>query len=229
MGPAARPLCVVLASASPRRQALLADAGVAFAVAPTHVDETLPPAERPEEAAEALALRKAQAAVARWAQHGPEAGDLWIGADTIVALGENGPDLEYLEKPLDAADARRMLQRLSGSRHRVITGVAVLAVDAHGAVRDWVSHERTWVQMRPITAAEVDAYVASGEWEGKAGGYAIQETADAFVTGLEEGGFDNVVGLPVALTLRLLGQARASLAGGAVEPLPSTPDPGDEP
>ena len=66
--------------------------------------------------------------------------------------------------------------------------------------------ERTWVSMRTITDAEVEAYVASGEWEGKAGGYAIQENADAFVTRLEEGGFDNVVGLPVELTLRLLAE-----------------------
>ena len=81
-----------------------------------------------------------------------------------------------------------------------------MVVPAHASL---AAIERTWVSMRALTPAEVAAYVASREWEGKAGGYAIQETADRFVTGLAEGGFDNVVGLPVDLTLRLLRDATA--------------------
>ena len=102
-----------------------------------------------------------------------------------------------------------MLERLSASRHRVVTGVAVVrARDG----RAEAAFERTWVSMRALTDPEVEDYVASGEWRDKAGGYAIQETADRFVTGLEEGGFDNVVGLPVGLTLELLEPAWVSRA-----------------
>ena len=94
-----------------------------------------------------------------------------------------------------------MLRALSGTRHRVITGVAVVRT-IDGSER--CDHETTWVTMREISEDEIGAYVASGEWRGKAGSYAIQETADRFVVGLDGGGFDNVVGLPVALTLALL-------------------------
>src|SRR5207244_1499971 len=106
-----------------------------------------------------------------------------------------------LGKPADEAQARAMLAQLSGSRHQVITGVCVTRSGDLGLHEGF---ERTWVTMRAIASSEIDAYVASGEWRDKAGGYAIQETADAFVSALEGGGFDNVVGLPVALTLRLL-------------------------
>lgn len=190
---------VVLASASPRRRALLAEAGVSFVVESSDADETLAPDVAPEEAARLLAERKARAVLEQ--HRGEEL--LIVGADTIVAVGEGGRAL-LLGKPADAAEARAMLERLSGSRHQVVTGVCV-ARAADGAV--FVEHERTWVTMRVITPAEVDAYVASGEWLGKAGGYAIQETADAFVTALEEGGFDNVVGLPVERTRALLARA----------------------
>jgi len=195
-GSASRAL--VLASASPRRSELLRAAGLTFTVAPADIDETVRPGLSPEAAAEDLALQKAQAAAERW--RGEPA--LVVGADTIVAVGE-GAALEFLAKPADAADAARMLRRLSGTRHRVVTGVAVVRAGG-GPATSLAAHERTWVVMRACTEAEVAAYVASGEWEGKAGGYAIQETADRFVTALEEGGFDNVVGLPVGLTLRLL-------------------------
>jgi septum formation protein len=105
-----------------------------------------------------------------------------------------------------------MLARLSGTRHRVLTGVAV--VEAQGE-RSESAVEVTWVTMRHLSAAEQAAYVATGEWQDKAGGYAIQESADAFVTSLEGGGFDNVVGLPVPLTLTLLKRMGFSgLAGG---------------
>ena len=198
---------VVLASASPRRRELLSQAGLDFVVDPADVDEGLAPGVLPEAAASELALRKALATADRQAAADVGGGRLIVGADTVVALGldgdRDGPEL--LGKPEDEQDARRMLQLLSSSRHRVITGVAVVRLpDGHQEVA-W---ERTWVSMRVITPEEIEAYVRSGEWRGKAGGYAIQENADAFVTGLEEGGFDNVVGLPVELTLGLLERAR---------------------
>jgi len=194
---------LILASASPRRSALLAERGLEFEVRPSHVDESLDRAYEPEEAATLLACRKALAVAE--SLRGQEA---WvIGSDTVVAV-DSGPGFELLGKPEDDREARRMLELLSDSRHRVVTGVAVVACGRWAAgepgeacLSGW---ERTWVSMRTITPEEIDAYLASGEWRGKAGGYAIQENADAFVTGLEEGGFDNVVGLPVELTLRLL-------------------------
>lgn len=200
---------LLLASASPRRSELLTACGLGFEIEPADVDESLEGPLEPELAAVLLARRKANEIASR---HRGEA--LWIlAADTIVALGQ-GEDLELLAKPVDAREASRMLSSLSGSRHRVVTGVTIIngALFKPGQEEGVYSgFERTWVSMREIEPAEVVAYVESGEWRGKAGGYAIQETADAFVLGLEEGGFDNVVGLPVSLCLDLLHQAGAFL------------------
>tara|TARA_R110002072_G_scaffold101732_11_gene224112 strand:+ start:1561 stop:2154 length:594 start_codon:yes stop_codon:yes gene_type:complete len=190
---------ILLASGSPRRRELLAAAGVTFTVEASDVDESVEDSLAPEAVAELLAVRKARAV----AERHPGRACLVIGSDTIVAVELDG-GWQLLGKPEDARHARTMLDALSGSRHQVVTGVAV--VDARdGATR--AGFERTWVTMRTLTEAERVAYVASGEWQDKAGGYAIQENADAFVTSLEEGGFDNVVGLPVALTLKLLAEA----------------------
>lgn len=201
----AREATILLASASPRRQRLLQAACLTFRVEVSEADESLPAALTPEAAAEALAQRKARAVADR---HRGEA-LLVIGADTLVAVDD--PDgsggVRFLGKPCGPDQAREMLCSLSGTRHRVVTGVAVVRAWDAGTL---VDHERTWVSMRAITPAEIEAYVDSGEWRDKAGGYAIQEHADVFVTGLEGGGFDNVVGLPVALTLDLLEQARGS-------------------
>lgn len=194
---AARPR-LVLASASPRRRELLARAGLAFTVDPADVDESFAPDRTPEAAARALAERKARAVARR---HLP--GTLVLGADTIVALVGKGA-AEFLGKPEDPRAAAAMLARLSGTRHAVVTGLCVVRT-ADG--RAFLDHERTWVTMRALAPAEIEAYVASGEWRDKAGGYAIQESADRFVTSLEEGGFDNVVGLPVARALALLAAA----------------------
>ncbi|MEM1449320.1 MAG: Maf family protein [Planctomycetota bacterium] len=194
---------VVLASASPRRHALLREAGLSFRIEPADVDETIDLTLDAGAAAEDLALRKARA-VARSRATGASPA-LVVGADTLVVLGEDGdPARRFLEKAADAEEAREMLRALSGTRHRVITGVAVVET-AGGAER--ATHETTWVTMRAITPDEVEAYVESGEWEGKAGAYAIQETADRFVERLDGGGFDNVVGLPVERTLGLLGSS----------------------
>ncbi len=194
---------LVLASASPRRRALLREAGLDFEVHASSVSEELEGRPSAEEAAQCLAERKARAVAARLEEAG-ETELFVLGADTVVAV--DGPGGErLLGKPADPAEARAMLEALSGSRHRVVTGLAVLRLPG-GAL--WRAFERTWVTMRAITPSEIAAYLASGEWRDKAGGYAIQESADAFVVGLEEGGFDNVVGLPVQRTLELLERAR---------------------
>ena len=188
---------LILASASPRRSQLLSEAGINFDVQISGVDESYDDFERPEEVAEGLALRKARAVAALY--QGEDA--LVLGADTVVALSVEG-EWRLLGKPSGAVEAAEMLSQLSGSRHAVITGVSV--IDAATAA-ERTSSECTWVTMREISPMEVKGYVASGEWEDKAGGYAIQETADAFVSSLEGGGFDNVVGLPIGLVRRLLG------------------------
>jgi septum formation protein len=182
---------------------LLARAGVEFAVRPANVDERLAPFEAPTEAAARLAASKARAGASALVDDGRPH---WvIGADTIVALA-HGTGWRMLGKAADELDAARMLHSLSGTRHLVATGVCVVRC-CDGA--EWSGVERTWVRMRAITTEEVRGYVASGEWRDKAGAYAIQESADRFVVSLEEGGFDNVVGLPVALTLQLLSRAGA--------------------
>ncbi|HUR27928.1 MAG TPA: Maf family protein [Planctomycetota bacterium] len=199
----------MLASASPRRRELLQAAGIELTCLPVDVDEDLRAFEVPEEAAVQLALRKARAGRARWrARAVMTAADptLVLGADTIVAVAR-GSSWSLLGKPVDERDALGMLELLSGTRHMVATGVAVVRA-SDGAERSAV--QRTFVTMREIAPAERASYVESGEWRDKAGGYAIQETADRFVLRLEEGGFDNVVGLPVALALGLCAELGAA-------------------
>ena len=203
----------MLASASERRHRLLAEAGVRYEIRPSHAEEVLEPGWDGEHAARELAALKARAVARELDPELAAAGErrFVLGADTVVAvpLGEAGGAAgseRLLAKPEDPAEALEMLTLLSGSRHRVVTGVAVAAVPGGELL---VDAEVTWVTMRPLSPAERQAYVDTGEWRGKAGGYAIQETADAFVTALEGGGFDNVVGLPVPLTLSLLRSAGA--------------------
>jgi septum formation protein len=187
---------LILASTSPRRRELLAARGVRFVVEAPEVDEDDDQGSAPDDLAEALARRKARAVAAR-----RDRGYV-VGADTVVALGGVS-----LGKPRDDADARRILGLLAGTTHRVVTGYCV--VDA-ATGRERSGRATTSVTMRAMTAAEIAAYVASGESEGKAGAYAIQETGDRFVTRLE-GGFDNVVGLPVEA---VLAAAAALIFGG---------------
>lgn len=196
------PTRVVLASASPRRHAILSRLGFDFSVDPANIDETPPAGLAPVRIAEALAARKLRA-VARRTDSG-----IVVAADTIVAVGD-----ELLGKPEDPSDARRMLRALSGTTHDVITGVAI---GTYPRGHERIGSARTRVTMRPLLDREIDGYVASGEPFGKAGGYAIQETADRFVTRLE-GEFDNVVGFPAALFLNmyagLLATLEATLGG----------------
>jgi len=205
------PQVLVLGSASPRRSDLLRRAGLDFRVLPADVDESFDPMFGAVSAACHLAERKARAVADLLPK--PEGGpSQWIlGGDTLVVLG---PDFEvggapptYLGKPNNEIEARAMLASLSETTHRVVTGVAVLRLAGAGESASLVcAAETTLVTMRRISEVEQQAYVDSGEWRGKAGGYAIQESADQFVSNLEGGGFDNVVGLPVDLALRLLEQ-----------------------
>ena len=172
-----------LASASPQRRAILEQLGVAFEVAPADVEELT--SGDPRELALENARRKALAISARR--------QLVLGADTDVGL-----DGEVLGKPRDAAHARELLARLAGRRHEVVGGIAIAE---HGAItaQDVVV---TAVDFRALDAATLDWYVATGEWEGRAGGYAIQGRGAALVAGIE-GDYLNVVGLPLARLLDL--------------------------
>ncbi|MHC4492603.1 MAG: Maf family protein [Planctomycetota bacterium] len=177
---------LVLASASPRRRVLLEEAGIEFVVIPAPVEEEAAERGDPHAVAVANASRKAAAV----------AGDAVLGADTVVAVGDR-----LLGKPRDAGHAHALLRALSGTTHRVVTAVA-LKTPAGIRTRS----VETQVTMRTLTDEEIAAYVSSGEAMGKAGAYAIQETADRFVVRLE-GPYDNVVGLPVAAVRELMGEA----------------------
>jgi len=175
---------LILASASPRRRELLACAGFQFEVRASGLDETILPSEAPEDFARRAAFDKARAVAA-----GAPEGSLVLGADTVVVA-----DQEILGKPVDAEDATRMLQTLSGARHRVITGVCLIRSPGEVVA---VEHETTLVTFRSLEADEITAYIASGEPLDKAGAYGIQGLASKFVTRVE-GCYFNVVGLPVA-------------------------------
>jgi septum formation protein len=149
-----------------RRRDLLARAGLEFEVDVPDVDESVAADLSPEEAACMLAERKARAVLMRHpASDVADSNIVVLAADTIVAVG-TGADARLLGKPADAAEARAMLRALSGTRHRVVTGVCALA---NGA-RACTAFERTWVTMRAIEPAEIEAYVQSGEWRDNAGG-----------------------------------------------------------
>jgi septum formation protein len=180
---------LVLASASPRRLDLLARLGIQpDRVDPADVDETPRKAEQPRQLAQRLARAKAEAVAAR------APGALVLAADTVVGVGRR-----ILGKPADAAEARRFLELLSGRRHRVTTGVALITPD--GTLRTRLVE--TTVAFQRLTEAQAKHYVASGEWEGKAGGYAIHQSAEVFVRFLS-GSHSNVVGLPLFETAQLL-------------------------
>ena len=181
---------LILASSSPRRAEILRDAGFAFDVAAADIDETPRPGERAHALVRRLAEAKARAVAAR---AGSDA--IVLGADTEVVV-----DGEVFGKPADAADARRMLEKLSGRAHEVITGVALLRT-RDGALREAI--ESTQVTFATITPQEIEAYVASGEPLGKAGAYAVQGLGGRFVTRIE-GCYFNVVGLPLARVYALL-------------------------
>jgi len=177
---------LVLASQSPRRSELLRQAGLGFVVRIPGVVETRLPGEPPADYVRRLAIEKARAAAAA-------SDEFVLAADTVVVA-----DGEVLEKPQSADDAARMLRRLSGRPHVVLTGVCVL----HDG-REHAAVESTRVFFTPMTEHEVLAYAACGEPMDKAGAYAIQGRASKFIERIE-GCYFNVVGLPVSLVYRLL-------------------------
>ena len=187
--PGRRP-SLVLASASPRRQELLARLSIPFTVEPSHIPELHPPGP-PAAALAAVALDKARAVAQRWT-----AGRAVIlGADTEVVL-----DGRYMGKPRDAADAVRILSALSGRTHEVISGVALVEAPVG---REATAAVTTRVTMTAATPEEIAAYVATGEPFDKAGGYAVQGLGARLVAHVD-GCLTNVIGLPVETTRRLL-------------------------
>lgn len=174
---------LVLASASPRRLDLLRQIGlVPDAVDPADIDESPLPRELPPQHAARLALAKAEAVAAR------HPGAFVLAADTVVACGRR-----ILPKAETESQARACLGLLSGRRHRVLGGVVLLAPESGRRVERLV---RTDVTFKPLSHEETESYLASGEWHGKAGGYAIQGRAAAFVRWIG-GSYSNVVGLPL--------------------------------
>lgn len=201
---------LLLASASPRRRDLLTQAGFLFRVDSIPIMEDRQPGEDPRHLARRLAREKAETVFrARVDSLDSLIGRdplLVLGADTVVVCGK-----DVLGKPVDDADAARMLRLLSGKTHKVITGVCL--VSSAGVQ---VSSETTWVTMRRLTADEIHAYIATGEPRDKAGAYAIQGRASRWIPRIS-GCYFNVVGLPVARVSTMIEQARRKLGehGGA--------------
>ena len=183
-------LQLILASASPRRLELLARLGLTpDRVAAADIDETPHKTEIPRDYARRMAREKALAVAA---------GDAHVLAgDTVVALGRR-----ILPKADDEATARRCLELMSGRRHRVLSAIALKAPD--GTLRERLSE--TIVRFKPLAAEEINAYLASGEWRGKAGGYAIQGSAEGLIAWIS-GSHSGVVGLPLFETRALLSAA----------------------
>lgn len=178
---------LVLGSASPRRRELLAQIGVVpDDIRPADIDETPLKSETPRVYANRLALEKMRAIAA-----GKD--ELILSADTVVALGRR-----ILGKPGDVAQAVKYLTLLSGRRHRVITAIALRLGE-----RVWTRDVVTSVKIKSLSDAEISAYIRSGEWQGKAGGYAIQGIGGAFIPAIN-GSYTNVVGLPLTETAGLL-------------------------
>lgn len=179
---------LILASSSPRRRELLKNAGIDFMVKTSDIPEVQQPGESPEAFSKRLAREKAEAVR-------PQAANSFVlAADTIVIIGQ-----EVLGKPKNAADATRMLSKLSGDTHEVMTAVCLLTPSGDQDVR----HEVTRVHMCAFDEKEIAAYVAHGEPMDKAGAYAIQGMASRWVDGID-GDYFNVMGLPVALVYRML-------------------------
>ncbi|WP_421990545.1 Maf family protein [Qipengyuania sp.] len=186
---------LILASASPRRRELIARLGMTpAAIAPADIDETPHKGELPRDYARRMAREKAEAA-ARDDGH-------VLAGDTVVAAGRR-----ILPKAEDEATARQCLELLSGRRHRVLSAIALRAPD--GTIRERLSE--TVVIFKRLSAQEIDAYIASGEWHGKAGGYAIQGIAEGLISRIQ-GSHSGVVGLPLYETRALLKAAGFAIA-----------------
>ena len=184
---------IILASASPRRREILKNLGLSFEVVAAEVDESSDERD-PGRLSELLAARKGDAVLDRLRGEGRDLSDLLIiASDTVVAVDSENADTgcEILGKPRDAEDAKRMLSLLSGKSHRVVSGIYLWYRGTRA-----VSHDVTEVVFDRLSSGDIDRYVASGEPFGKAGAYAIQGRASAFISGIR-GDYFNVVGLPV--------------------------------
>ena len=180
-------MALILGSASPRRRDLLAQIGVVpDDIRPADIDETPSKAELPRPYCARMAREKAQAVIA-------DPQDIVLCADTTVAVGRR-----ILGKPEDEAEARAFLTLLSGRRHRVITAVALRQGD-----RLWERDVVSAVRMKSLSNTEIDGYIATGDWRGKAGGYGIQGPAGALIPWIS-GSFTGIVGLPLTETAGLL-------------------------
>jgi septum formation protein len=185
---------LILASASPRRRELLTRLGIEPArVVHADIDETPGKTELPRDYAQRMAREKAAAAA--------DGGAYVLAGDTVVAVGRR-----ILPKAEDEATARRCLELLSGRRHRVLSAVALLAPD--GTLRERLSE--TQVRFKALSSEEIAAYLAGGEWHGKAGGYAIQGSAEGLIAWIS-GSHSGVVGLPLFETRALLKAAEYAL------------------
>lgn len=183
---------LILASSSPRRRDLLASIGFEFDVIPSHIPEERAEGETPEEYVARLSREKARTIATahpeRWV----------VAADTTVALGD-----DILEKPIDPADARRMLARIAGETHVVYTGVTLTRIASHYADTHICTSE---VRMLPLSERDIAWYVATGEPLDKAGSYAAQGVGGMFIDSIH-GSYTNVVGLPLALLFQMLRKA----------------------
>ncbi|WP_208103437.1 nucleoside triphosphate pyrophosphatase [Rubellimicrobium sp. CFH 75288] len=178
---------LILGSASPRRLALLEQAGIRpHDIRPPAIDEAPLRGEHPRVYVRRVTADKMRAL-------DPAEGEVVLCADTTVALGRR-----IFGKPADRAEARRMIEALSGRRHRVLTAVGVRSMD-----RQWERLVTTTVAVKRLTERQIEAFLDTGDWEGKAGAYAIQGPFGAFVSWIN-GSFTGVVGLPLAETLGLL-------------------------
>jgi septum formation protein len=188
---------LILASASPRRAEILNSVGWEFTKDSADIDETELQGESPEDYVQRLALEKAEAVAAKYADA------IVLGADTTVVI-----DRQIIGKPVDLADAKRMLKILAGNWHEVLTGVALVKINPKSEIpnpKSYVGMQRTRVKFAEMSEAEIDFLAENGEPLDKAGAYAVQAQAALFIEGIE-GDYWNVVGLPVNLVYRLIKQ-----------------------
>lgn len=188
---------IILASQSPRRKELLEQIGLEFEICPAKGEEVITKSI-PEEVVMELSKQKAEEVAALVSSFGENHKEittpsdiLVIGADTVVVY-----DGKILGKPLDEADAKRMLTMLAGNTHSVFTGVTLVLIDKSGRAGELVFYEKTDVKMHPMTETEIDRYIATGEPMDKAGSYGIQGKCAIYIEKID-GDYNNVVGLPI--------------------------------
>lgn len=189
---------IILASASPRRKALLEQIGMEFEICPAKGEEVITES-RPDAVVSELSRQKAEevaAGVLTYNEQHPDLATpqdiLVIGADTVVAYGD-----EILGKPKDEEDAKRMLTLLQGNTHSVYTGITLVFIDKSGRTGEYCFFEKTDITMYPMDEDEINRYIATGEPMDKAGSYGIQGRCAIYIKQIE-GDYNNVVGLPVA-------------------------------